>query len=161
MKAHSQQVTALPLHYQWFTTTSASCLFFRLLARLLCCLLLCLSVSTGSGVLRLNLRCKLTAGQSTAGLSAAHTSLRPMHNTCWWAASNLGIRPNFLVAIYSSFISIRENFHFISIEENFKTLLCGFSEAWFGRKYLYMFYYNIYLVWSVGFFRFLPVCRCM
>lgn len=58
--------------------------------------------STGSGVLRLSSRCKHTAGQRTAGLSAAHMPLRAMHHARWRAASILGFRLNPTTVIYCS-----------------------------------------------------------
>lgn len=65
-KVHSEQVTARhSLNQVVHNPASASCLAAPPW----------LYLSTGSGVLSLNLSCKHSAGQSTVGLSATHTCL--------------------------------------------------------------------------------------
>lgn len=88
-------------HYQLFTTLHLHpvfCLTYPLACSVTFSPWLCLS--TGSGMLRLNLRCKHTAGQSTTGLSATHMPLRLMHQACWWATSSLGFRLNSTMDIW-------------------------------------------------------------
>lgn len=75
---------------------------------------------TGSGMLRLNLRCKHRAGQSMTGPSATHTPLRPMHQACWWAPSSLGFCLNsnmdILLLLFNSHVEF----------QNFKRLMVDF-----------------------------------